>query len=73
VIAPRYALLQKAGVQATLSDINIFMASDGGKSARYQARRRKCVHIHIDGIEPMSAPDRMALGEEVVAKFKGVS
>jgi hypothetical protein len=32
VIAPRYALLQKDGVQATLSDIKVFMVSDGGKS-----------------------------------------
>lgn len=56
-----------------MSNIKVLMASDGGKFARYQTRRGKRVRIHIDGIEPMSAPDRMAFGEEVVAAFKGIS
>lgn len=52
------------------------MASDAGKSARYQARRSKRVHIQIEGIEPqskkMSAPDRIAFQEEVAAQLKAV-
>lgn len=74
--APRYALLQKTGVHATLSDFKVFLASDAGKSARYQARRSKRVHIHIDCLEPqskkMSTPDRMAFQEEVAAQLKAL-
>ncbi|MFG1295736.1 hypothetical protein [Xanthobacter variabilis] len=59
-----------------MSDFKAFMASDAGKSARYQARRSKRVHIHIEGIEPqskkMSAPDRMSFQEEVAAQLKAV-
>jgi hypothetical protein len=59
-----------------LSDFKVFVASDSGKSARYQARRGKRVHIHIDGIEPqskkMSVQDRTAFQEEVAAQLKAV-
>lgn len=71
-------LFQKTGVQvqATLSDFKNFMASDAGKAAQYQARRRKRVHVHIDGIEPQSkkmpAPDRMAFQQEVAAQLTAV-
>lgn len=52
------------------------MASDAGKSARYQARRGRRVHIHVDGIEPqskkMSVADRTAFQKEVAAQLKSV-
>ncbi|WP_447953586.1 hypothetical protein [Sphingopyxis chilensis] len=74
--APRYALLQKTEVHATLSDFKAFMVSDAGKFAQYQARRNKRVHIYIDGLEPQSkkmlAPDRTAFQEEVAAQLKAV-
>lgn len=69
-------LSKKIRVQAKLSDLKIFMASVAGKSARYQARRRKRVRIHIDSIEPqskkMSVPDRKAFQEGVAAQLKAV-
>jgi hypothetical protein len=59
-----------------MRDFKDFMASDAGKSARYQARRGKRVNIRIDGIEPqskkMSVRDRKAFQEEVAAQFKAV-
>lgn len=59
-----------------MSDFKVFMTSDAGKSARYQARRGKRVHIHIDGVEPqskkMSTPDRVAFQGEVAAQLKAV-
>ncbi len=52
------------------------MASDADKYARYEARRRKRVHIYMDGIEPqskkMSVPDRTAFQGEVAAQLKAI-
>jgi hypothetical protein len=59
-----------------LSDFKNFMASDHGKSARYEARRRKRIHLYMDGIEPqsksMSVSDRVAFQDAVAAHLKSV-
>src|SRR5882762_3350337 len=56
-----------------MSKFKDFMASDAGALARYKQRRRRCVHINIDNIEPqskkMSPTDRTAFQTAVAEQL----
>jgi len=56
-----------------MSKFKDFMASDAGALARYKQRRRRCVHINIDNIEPqskkMSPTDRAAFQTAVAEQL----
>lgn len=68
--------LTNGRISAALTDFKAFMATDAGASARFEQRRRRRVHISIDGIEPqskkMSTADRVAFQSAVAEQLTEV-
>ena len=76
MLTVRMQALTSSGISAALTDFKAFMATDAGASARFEQRRRRRVHISIDGIEPqskkMSTADRVAFQSAVAEQLTEV-
>ena len=76
MLTVRMQALTSSRISAALTDFKAFMATDAGASARFEQRRRRRVHISIDGIEPqskkMSTADRVAFQSAVAEQLTEV-